>query len=263
MCYNCFVTRFSGSFERLWYGIDRTRKASTGEMGRNPVNDRRSWLAALAFGLVAVVSLCYSVNQMVSSAGGQRRAENPYMRPIAISVTHKVVEVDAFEQPKALDAGIALRYAMAHQQGRSDEIVDTTYWMKERLEIALGPTGDRAEERRVRGHLRAMATERNAGGDILRPEGVADRYLFPPGTLVEEQRSDAGLAGLAAEVWKRDWLTVTYPNRRVALRDAQGRPIRSLLVGLNVTQDGYILKAGVVGNAEIDRASISLNWEVE
>jgi len=46
----------------------------------------------------------------------------------------------------------------------------------------------------------------------------------------------------------------------VALRDEAGRPIRSIVVGVDVSLDGCIVKAGILGNVELDRESIALDW---
>ena len=45
-----------------------------------------------------------------------------------------------------------------------------------------------------------------------------------------------------------------------ALRDEAGRPIRSIVVGVDVSPDGCIVKAGILGNVELDRESIALDW---
>jgi len=53
---------------------------------------------------------------------------------------------------------------------------------------------------------------------------------------------------------------VSYPAPTQSLKDENGTPIKWLRVGVNVSADGYVLKAGVIGNLEIDFESISYNW---
>jgi hypothetical protein len=62
---------------------------------------------------------------------------------------------------------------------------------------------------------------------------------------------------LSKPVQERVWLLVTYPAADRALCDETGKAIRSIRVGVNVSPDSYVVKAGVVGNLDIDRDSIS------
>jgi hypothetical protein len=45
------------------------------------------------------------------------------------------------------------------------------------------------------------------------------------------------------------------------LRNQSGIPIRALRVGVNVSTDDCVPKAGVTGNLDIDRKSISHEWD--
>lgn len=159
------------------------------------------------------------------------------------------------------DNALALRYARACQSGDCDEIIGLTGWMRDRLRrSALETPGDEAQEA-VRDELRARLQERTVEGNRLRPEGVEDMYVFAPGTQVEFVASDRGREDLSEVVRERVWLRVTYPAPDRALRDETGRPIRSIIVGVNVSAEGYIVKAGVLGNLDVDRDSISYAWD--
>ena len=97
-------------------------------------------------------------------------------------------------------------------------------------------------------------------GNQLRPEGVEDRYVFSPGATIEEIGTDEGRNDLAQPARERTWFRVTYPSKDHALFDTTGRPIRTLDVAVNVSAEGAVLKASVVGNVEINRASVCCDW---
>jgi hypothetical protein len=160
----------------------------------------------------------------------------------------------------ASDDGIALRYAKAYQAGDGDEVIGLTWWMNERLnKTALGAADDR-ELDTVRDELRSRIQDRPIEGNRIRAEGVEDAYVFAPGATVEFVASDRGRKDLSQPVSERVWLRVTYPTPDSALCDESGKPIRSIIVGVNVSPGGYVVKAGVVGNLDIDRNSISYGW---
>ncbi len=145
----------------------------------------------------------------------------------------------------------AIAYARAFQVGAWDEIIDTTWWMQERLaRVRLESANPQAivqARQKLRTRLRTKAIESNQ----LRPEGIEDQYIFVPTADIRIVSYDQGHADLAKPVGRRTWIRVHYPNRHTALRDEQGRPIRSIVVGVNLSTDGYILKANVLGNMDI------------
>jgi len=150
---------------------------------------------------------------------------------------------------------VALEYAAAYQQGRWDDVIRLTCWMQDRLAQA-GPQ-DRTAAATA---LRERSSDRPLEGNQLRKEGVEDRYVFAPGTTVEPIGMDQGRENLARPVKDRTWVRVSYAARASALRDEDGLPIRSLVVGINVSEDGLVLKANVVGNLDIDADSIQTYW---
>ena len=108
--------------------------------------------------------------------------------------------------------------------------------------------------------LRRRSSQRLAEGNRLRPEGIEDQYVFAGGVTVTPVGIDAGRDDLERPVKDRTWVRVTFPDRSTALRDEAGLPIRSLVAGINVSEDGFVLKANVVGNLEIDADSIQTFW---
>jgi len=172
--------------------------------------------------------------------------------------------VPAESTPSALPLCAATRYALACQENRADEVINMTHWMQECLKRVCRGSDDPAELAAAREQLRRRILSRTLEGNRLRPEGVEDIYVFAPGARIEllfsDTREDARDDELACPVRERTWLRVTYPDAAVALRDEAGRPVRSIVVGVDVSPDGFIVKAGVFGNVEIDRESIALDW---
>jgi len=153
------------------------------------------------------------------------------------------------------DSQEAVAYAEAVQAGRCNQIIDMTWWMQERLGT-IEPGGIlKAKEDLCKGILN-RANEKNE----VTPEGVEDQFIFVPGATIEVVGKDRGRMGLTKPTAKRIWMQVKFPMKSTALRDAAGNRIRALVVGTNVSEDGYILKAEVMGNLEVDFESFSYDW---
>lgn len=157
-------------------------------------------------------------------------------------------------------SSVAWRYALAVRENNCAEVVRMTLWMNERLDRVRAAHGNSEELEEARKTLCRQITRRAVEGNQLTPEGVEDQYVFAPGVQLELVGTDEGAEGLKRPVAERSWIRVTYPNRRRALRDHEGQPIRSIEVGVNVSQDGYVLKAGFIGNLDVDRDSIQYSW---
>jgi len=159
----------------------------------------------------------------------------------------------------ALDATsrIAMEYARAVRDGDCERVIGATQWMSERLERARLISHDPAQLEEVRQDLFRRVLVRDLEGGQLRPEGVEDRYVFAPGVTLMPVAVDNGRDDLAQDVSGRAWIRVVYPSARSALFDETGSPIRSIDVGVNVSLQGKILKAAVVGNLEINHGSIA------
>ena len=175
----------------------------------------------------------------------------------------------------------ALRYAHALQSGDIDEAIDLTLWMRERLDFVRLANPEQESVESARRELGRLLQDRKAEGYVLRPEGVEDQYVFCPGSQVElsavehvapDQGADDepaanALAPTDAEpvddylpaVRERVWLRVTYPGQSPGLRTSGGLAIRLLRVAVSVSKEGHVLKAGVIGNLEIDYDSIELS----
>lgn len=152
-------------------------------------------------------------------------------------------------------------YAAALRAGEYDKVVDLTCWMQERLlrvQYQAAITENRLSEH---AELVQLLRDKTLAGNVLRIEGVEDQYVFAPAVHVECVRVDPGRNDLERPTRSRTWLRVAYPAQHNALRNESGAPVKALTVGVNVSKEGYVLKANVIGNLDIDWTSISYDWD--
>lgn len=152
------------------------------------------------------------------------------------------------------------RYVRAFQEGDWDAVIDQTLWMRERLERLRSASGSEEAVSEARMELSRQLSDYRASENQLRPEGVEDQYVFVAGAAVTVAREDAGRDDLEEPAAGRTWFRVEFPVRARALRDTENLPIRAITAGVNVSRDGYVLKANIVGNLDIDMQSISYEW---
>jgi len=156
--------------------------------------------------------------------------------------------------------GLAMAYARAFQSGAWDNIIRRTCWMEARLARVRLESSDPAAVVRAMADLRARLSERSVEGNHLRPEGIEDQYVFTPGARLEVIGADDGRQDLAEPAKGRTWIRVTYPDHARAPCDEKGRPLRSLVAGLNLNGNGLVLKANVLGNLEFQEGSRVYDW---
>lgn len=153
----------------------------------------------------------------------------------------------------------AIAYIEAVRDCDCEELVARTAWMQERLtNLAANATESELEEERRA--LCERACKRDDAGYRLVQEGVRDQYLFFPGITYQFVGKDGGRDDLAAPVATRAWVEVKFASPLRCLIDEAGRSISGLTVGINVSADGKVLKADVLGNAEIQYDSIRYSW---
>jgi len=203
--------------------------------------------------LVAVIGvlLGLTVTQFI------RQQTNPLTPP------NRVEESDSLpiaNNPDGQEENFGWRYAQALQRGHFAWVVEHTLWMQERLQRVKGELRDNESVEKSRQALFQRLSVRKAAKNQLTPTGIADQYIFAPGTRLEFLSVDAGRTGLAEPTAQRIWIRVSYPERDKALRDVTNIPIRSIAVGVNVSHDNKILKANIVGNLEIALDSITYEW---
>lgn len=147
-------------------------------------------------------------------------------------------------------------YAELMRTGQYQQALLKVAWVEDRLARVRAERGDAAAENDALAGLVADMARVDRSNAVLRNEGIEDQYVFASRAQVEVAGADAGRGGLERKTAGRAWLRVTYPEPGLAPRDEGGRAIRSLTVGLNMSDDQKVLKAEIVGNLEIDRFSI-------
>ncbi len=155
---------------------------------------------------------------------------------------------------------LAVKYAEAVKRGDCETIIEKTWWMQESLEVAFEEVGDALDTEEFRGKLCEGATVRNAGENVLTSSGIEDKYLLTPGVEIVPVDADEGGLELARPVGERVWLRLRYPTKLMAPLDSDGNRIREITVGVNISRDGFVLKAEVMGNLEVNWDSVSLDW---
>lgn len=150
----------------------------------------------------------------------------------------------------------ALNYAELMRAGQYQQALLKVAWVEDRLARVRAERGDAAAENDALAGLVADVARVDRSNAVLRSEGIEDQYVLASRAQVEVAGADAGRGGLERKTAGRAWLRVSYPEPGLAPRDEGGRAIRSLTVGLNLSDDQKVLKAEIVGNMEIDRFSI-------
>ncbi|MBI2425010.1 MAG: hypothetical protein HYV27_19450 [Candidatus Hydrogenedentes bacterium] len=206
----------------------------------------RFWTAVAIGALAGLGAGLYLRAQLMDGGGGALRA-----------LLARAGLVQPLAESGPLQA--AWHYVHALQEGDWDAAIDRTLWMQERLGVAASSGGAEAEME-ARRALRAQLASRNVEGNRLRPEGVEDQYVFTPAATVRYLGSDSGAEDLEAPVGKRVWMEVSYSEKSLALLDRDAVPIQRLRVGVNVSAEGQVLKASIIGNLNIDKTTISTNW---
>lgn len=203
----------------------------------------KAYVFAILFGALGGLGLWYWGAPNADLAQSQRRASG--------SLTGREKPVDESSR----SAKLAGRYVAAVQSANCDAVVTLTLWMQERL--------GKGQSEQVLDALCTSLLDRSDAGNRLGPLGIEDRYILSPKAEIEAFRIDKGRDDLERPVRERMWFKVTYSSRGHAVRDRDGNPISTLDVGVNVSTDGYILKAGVRGNLDIDFDSISYRWQAD
>ena len=150
----------------------------------------------------------------------------------------------------------ALRYADAVAMGDCADVIARTNWMQDRLAYVHRTEGTSEADAAAREDFCRRLSVRSTEGNQLSLEGVGDQYLFRPGGQWTPFALEPGSPGLEKPAKARVWFRVEFPDVVRALRDAAGQPIRSIDAALHLSEDGYVLKAGVEGNLEIDWDSL-------
>lgn len=171
-------------------------------------------------------------------------------------------ETHIMPEAPANDAG--MRYAQAVMAGDWETVIAQTLWMRERLAYVASTSaaGDDARQEAIDALAGELSDRAPVEAQLL-PEGVEDKYVFSPGAELEWLGQDEGEEELEQPTDRRTLIRVTYPVKSRALRDEANIPIKSLVVGVNLTIEGEVLKANTVGNLDILRETISYAWSAD
>ena len=153
-----------------------------------------------------------------------------------------------------------MKYTRAFQDSNCTEVIAHVPWMREHLAHTAMETGDTAARAQAKEKLCAKILRRGPEGNQIQFEGIEDAYLFCPGASISVSGTDEGRHDLEAPVHERVWLDIVYPSRAMAPMSPSGEPVHRLRAGLNLSTEGQILKASVLGNVEIDFDSIDTDW---
>lgn len=215
---------------------------------KNFVKTVAPYIAAIAFGAIGGFSLWYwgvpDASDILEKRDKARRAK-----------ALENLEIVEGEGNRA-----AIDYVRTLQSGQCESAIELTSWMQERLRNAkmAGASTDRLLE--IRQDLCERLTTRTPEGNQLAQEGVEDQYIFNPTCTWKVVGLDDGREGLSERVNDRTWFEVAYSSKVHSLRDIRGAPIKSLVVGVNISERGHVLKAGVIGNVDIDLETLSYSW---
>jgi hypothetical protein len=204
---------------------------------------------------------------MVSLTGTPWQASKAKVKIESVEAASSSRELDEAPLDKEglvedLRQGIAMRYALAVQQRNTDEVIRMTKWMQDRLRYVRGTSDAPEAVEEARRALRENLTQRRTEENQLGVGGVEDKYVFAPGALLTPLGTDEGEKDVepGAETKRQTWIRVTYPDKRRALKNEEGAPIRELKVGVTVSTQGQVLKVGIQGNLNIDEDSILRDW---
>ena len=251
---------------RLFRLLRRPGGLAVGDRGQESPT---SWIAAVGVGIVAALAFWW-----LSDSMGLRERPGPTPGEVSPDARGGVAQTARPDPGKGgVSPGVAagtgdtmtadpaaLLYVAGFQRAKWDDVIDVTCWMQERLlRVQMEQPYPSARES-ARARLRESLDARTLQENQLRAEGVEDKYVFTSEAVVVAVAVDKGQTDLERDVRSRTWFRVTYPERKRALRDDKGIPIRSVTVGVNVSADGFVLKSNVIGNLDIDWGSISSDW---
>jgi hypothetical protein len=152
-------------------------------------------------------------------------------------------------------------YVQAVQRRDCEQVIATTLWMQDRLEYVREHAAQPAVElEAAREALCEDLRHVPEGRDVLSDAGADDAALFRPTADVELVAIDPGRQDLESPAAGRVWLRIHYPSPGDALAGADGRRIKTARVGLTFSPEGRVIKAGVLGNAELDTESEPVYW---
>ena len=147
-------------------------------------------------------------------------------------------------------------YIKAIQTRDCEYILRVTWWMQERLRNELAKGASQTELDSIRQEMCNSTFQLENSDYLLSLEGPLDGALFPQGVEWKVLGADAGIGSLAKPVSERIWVELSYSAVPNGPKTNTGIPLKSVIAGINISTDQYILKGDIRGNWNIDQESL-------
>jgi hypothetical protein len=147
-------------------------------------------------------------------------------------------------------------YIKAIQERDCEYIVRVTWWMQERLRNELANGASQTELESTQQEMCNSLFQPEKSEYFLSLEGLVDGALFPQGVEWKILGADAGIKTLSKPVLERIWVELTYSGVPNGPKTSQGVPLKSIIAGINISKDEYVLKGDIRGNWNIDQESL-------
>jgi len=197
-------------------------------------------VSAISMGVIGVGSLLYF---------GSPNKE--YLDKQKLNQKETKIELRPAKNPFHVDS-----YIEAIQTRDCDYILRVTWWMQERLRNAQADDRSRTDLDRIKQEMCDSMFQLEKNDYSLSLVGLVDGALFPQGVEWKILGADAGIDSLAKPVLERIWIELTYSGVPNGPKTSQGIPLKSMIAGINISEDQYILKGDIRGNWNIDQKSL-------
>ena len=162
----------------------------------------------------------------------------------------------------ATQGELVKRYIKAYQMKNCDDVCSMTWWIQERMEKINKQYSDdltRIEQEKAQMCDNLFAVNpKESTVDLL---GLDDQYLLGSMSVYTVIGADPGRMDIEKKVKERVWVKFVYSNPQTAPKLKNNPlPVHSIVAGVNISEDNYILKGSVRGNWEVDLSSISTKW---
>jgi hypothetical protein len=147
-------------------------------------------------------------------------------------------------------------YIKALQTRDCEYIIRVTWWMQERLRNELAKGTSQKDLDSIKLDMCNSMFQLENSDYLLSLEGLVDGALFPQGVEWKVLGADAGINTLSKPVLERIWVELTYSGVPNGPKTNGGIPLKSIVAGVNISKDQYILKGDIRGNWNIDQESL-------
>jgi hypothetical protein len=180
-------------------------------------------------------------------------------QPDVVAPGKEESEEEAF--PDSAAAQQARDYIRAVQENNWARIFETNQWMQRKVEHIRTEDLSDAASQRIEDFYQQEKEDFFALsiGPSLTPDGISDAHLFARGAKARVVDVQEGLSRPILDKNRAVNMVVVeveYPPSSTAPMTAEEKRVDKLRAALYLTMDGKIVKAGVRGNARVDRKSV-------